>query len=124
MGEHDSSAANRESEETKIEAQSEGANAEEESKGGLSIELERGQIQKVSPDTDSVLNSDAEQSQSVVATASTEAAHSESAQQSVQENPEPAQEPEEEEKKEVAAAPDDGLPLVEETKEVAENRRS
>ena len=80
-----------------------------------------------------MLNSDAEQSQSsmavpdqqnsVAATASTDAAHSESAQQSVQEDPEPAQEPEEA-KKELAAAPDDGLPLVEETKEVAESRRS
>ena len=33
---------------------------EEESKGGA--ELERGQIQKVNPDSDSILNSDAEQS--------------------------------------------------------------
>ena len=72
------------------------ANDEEESKGP-SLELERGQIQRVNPDTDSILNSEGEQSQQSFAAAAGGG---------------------EEEKKD-----DDGLPQVEETKEVPKNRR-
>jgi len=55
----DGSHAIQDSDQEEVKTAKKMVKGEEESKGG---ELERGQIRKVNPDSDSILNSDAEQS--------------------------------------------------------------